>query len=439
MSIVLGIRREEKAWERRAPIVPDDLKELIKNHQFKCIVQSSNAQNANYPRIFPDSDYEAAGAIVKEDMSECDFILGIKEIPIPLLTPEKIFMYFSHTIKGQAYNLKMLQHLVDTKSTLLDYEVVTDEKNRRLIFFGKYAGIAGMIECLWALGQRLSYEGFQTDLTNIKQTFHYESLPDAKNAIKEVGKQLIRDGIPQALKPLVVGFTGYGNVSIGAQEILDLLPMKEITPAELLTLHASDENVIYKVVFKEIDTVKPIDSNQPFDLMDYFKNPEKYESQFEQYVPHLSCLVNCIFWTERNPKLITREHFKNFYRNGNFKLKVIGDISCDIDGAIEATKKATKPDNPVFVYHPEDDTISDGFEGNGPVIMSVDNLPCELARESSIAFSKALKPFIPALVSADYSTNFDNISLPAEVKKAVILFKGKFTPPYEYMKKYITK
>lgn len=432
--MVLGIRREEKAWERRVALTPADVQELINEHDLKVIVQSSTPDNSPYPRIFTDDEYRAAGALVQDDLSECGVILGIKEIPIPHIAPEKVHMYFTHTIKGQRYNMAMLRYLLDNKCTALDYETVTDDQNRRLIFFGKFAGLAGMIDTLWALGQRLRHEGYETSLAEIKLTHEYASLQEAKDHIHEIGQRL---KIPAELRPFTVGFAGYGNVSQGAQEIFDLLPHEKVSPQDILTLTDTSKNVLYKIVFKEIDTVKPKDPNHEFELMDYFRHPQQYESQFAHYVPYLTTLVNCIFWTEENPYLITKEQFKDFYENKKTPLRVIGDISCDIEGAIEATVKATKPDNPVFVYHPVDGTHTDGFIGEGPVIMAVDNLPCELSRDASETFSHALKPFVKALVSADYRVPFSQLELPPELKGSVIVYQGQLTPDYEYMNAFL--
>jgi alpha-aminoadipic semialdehyde synthase len=172
-----------------------------------------------------------------------------------------------------------------------------------------------------------------------------------------------------------------------------------------------------------------------FELDDYFTHPEKYKSVFELYVPYLTLLVNCIYWDKRYPRLLTKNFLKLLYKSEP-RLRVIGDISCDIDGSIEATVKATSPDNPVFVYDPITNRTNDGLVGRGPVIMAVDNLPCEIAKESSIYFSNVLKPFVPAIANADFSVTFDKCQLPPEIKKAVITYQGDLTPDYKYITNY---
>jgi alpha-aminoadipic semialdehyde synthase len=252
-----------------------------------------------------------------------------------------------------------------------------------------------------------------------------------------IGKKIEQDGIPEPIAPLVVGFAGYGNVSRGAQEILDLLPVKEIEPRELETINENFSNkVIYKVVFKEEDIVEPINSQSVFNLQEYYNNPHLYRPVFPKYIQYLSILMNCIYWEEKYPRLITKDFLKENYTD-QMKLEAIGDISVDINGAIEFTEKVTTPDSPVFVYNPVKDEINDGYKGTGVVVMAVDNLPCELPRESSQYFSETLLRFIPSIVKADFSMDFEKLDLPSEIKKAVILYHGRLTPDYEYLNKFL--
>jgi len=433
MSYKIGIRREDKnKWERRVPVVPEHVAELKEKFDIITIIQPSHI------RVFSDEEYRQAGAIVKEDLSDSNIVFAVKEIPISFFQPGKTYVFFAHVIKGQKYNMPMLKKMMELGCNLIDYEKITDEKGRRLVFFGRYAGIAGMIDTLWAFGQRLKLKGISTPLENVKQTIHYESLSDIKKHLTEIGEKISDQGLPESISPLIVGFAGYGNVSRGAQEILDILPVEEISPEELSSTSSNySTNVVYKVVFKEEDLVEKINNpSENFELKDYYEHPEKYKSAFEQYIPHLSILMNCIYWDARYPRLITREFIKKkFYRD--FKLQIIGDISVDIEGAIELTKKVTTPDNPVFVYNPKTEDITDGYTGEGIVVMAVDNLPCELPRESSTSFSETLMRFIPDIVKADFSVDFEDLNLPSEIKKAVILHHGKLTPDYEYINKFL--
>ncbi len=433
MTNKLAIRREDKnKWERRVPLTPAHVSALNTRHNLDITVQSSPI------RVFADDDYTQAGASIHEDISSADVVLAVKEIPIELLLPNKTYVFFSHTIKGQTYNMPLLRRLMELNCQLIDYERIVDDQNRRLVFFGRHAGLAGMIDTLHVLGQRLAGEGINTPLSDIKPTYEYADLPAAKEAVRRVGQKILADGLPVNLLPFVIGVAGYGNVSRGAQEILDLLPMQKTPPAELPDLAAEDNlprNLLYKVVFREEETVEPIKSGQLFDLPEFFNHPERYQSKFSQYLPHLSVLVNCIYWDTPYPRLLTKAQARQLYQAERPpRLRVVGDISCDIEGAIEPTLKATSPDKPAFVWNPVTDTAVDGVAGPGPVIMAVDNLPCELPIEASTSFGDGLLPLIPALAECDFSVNFETCSLPPELKRATIVYHGELTPDYQYLR-----
>lgn len=432
MSFTMGIRKEDKnQWEKRVPLIPKHLKELKEKHGIEAIVQSSPT------RTFGEEEYQKEGITVKENLDGCPVIFAVKEIPEHLFEENKTYVFFAHVIKGQKYNMHMLKTMMEKKCNLIDYEKITDEKNRRLVFFGRYAGIAGMLDSLWAFGQRMKWNEINTPLSDIKQTIHYKNLEEIKQHLKEIGKKIQNNGLNELISPMVVGFAGYGNVSKGAQEILDCLPVREIKPSQLEAIHQNfSDNVIYKVVFKEEDIVEPVFSEATFNLEHYYKNPHLYRSIFQKHVPWLSILMNCIYWDRRYPRLITKEFIEENYM-GQMRLQVVGDISVDVNGAIEFTEKTTSPAEPTYVYNPVRDYIIEGFAGEGVVVMAVDNLPCELPRESSEEFSKILLPFIPDIVKADYTVPFENLKLPAEIKKAVILYQGKLTPDYTYINKFL--
>jgi alpha-aminoadipic semialdehyde synthase len=331
----------------------------------------------------------------------------------------------------------MLKKMMELGCNLIDYEKITDEKGRRLVFFGKFAGLAGMIDTLWAFGQRIKSKGIDSYFSEIKKTIDYKNLDEAKNHLKIIGERIKKEGYPEKLAPIVIGFAGYGNVSMGAQEVLDNFPVKEISPKNISEIQKNFSNkLIYKIVFKEEDIVKPISESKEFDLQEYYTKPELYKTKFHNYINRLTILMNCIYWTKKYPRLVTKEFLNNNYGQ-DFKLHVIGDISVDINGAIEFTEKVTTPDSPVFIYNPETENITDGYENNGVVVMAVDNLPCELPGESSKEFSDSLISFIPSIAKADFSVDFDKLSLPSEIKKAVILYHGKLTPDYSYINKFL--
>lgn len=432
MNKIIGIRREDKnRWERRTPLIPKHLNELKEKHGINSIVQTSPI------RVFSDDDYKKNGLSVKEDLSDCDVVFGVKEMPLDFFKSGTTYVFFSHTVKGQEYNMPMLKKMMDVQCNLIDYERITDDKGKRLLFFGRYAGLAGMVDALWAFGKRVDSQGLKNPFNEIKQTMEYKSLDEIKEHFKKIGDNIKQKGIPETLAPMIIGLAGYGNVSHGAQEILDFLPVKQIRPNQLEAIVENySDKVIYKVVFKEEDMVEPISTEANFDLNDYYKNPHFYRSVFEGYIRRLSILMNCIYWDERYPRLITKEFLEENY-TGQMKLQVVGDISVDINGAIEFTEKYTTPDDPVFVYNPVRDDIIEGYKGSGVAVIAIDNLPCELPKESSQAFSNALLPFVADIAQADYSIDFDKLNLPSEIKKAVVLYHGKLTPTYSYINKFL--
>jgi saccharopine dehydrogenase (NAD+, L-lysine-forming) len=432
MSLMLGIRREDKnKWEKRTPVTPEHVKKLKDEHDINAIIQTSPI------RIFKDKEYQSIGAQVQEDISNSVVIFAVKEIPLDLFEKNKTYVFFAHVIKGQKKNMPMLKKMMQQGCTLIDYEKITDDKGRRLVFFGRYAGLAGMVDSLWAFGQRMRWKGIKTPFSEIEQTINYKDLDEIKDHLNRVGNKIEKNGLNELIAPMVVGFAGYGNVSRGAQEIIDMLPIREIRPSQLEAIRENySDKQIYKVVFKEEDMVEPISSEAEFDLQDYYKNPHLYRSVFQKYIPRLSILMNCIYWDERYPRLITKDFIEENYTL-QMKLQVIGDISVDINGAIEFNVKTTDPGEPVYVYNPIREDIIEGFAGDGVAVLSVDNLPCEVPRESSKAFSESLMPFIPDIVKADYSVKFEKLKLPPEIKKAVVLYNGKLTPNYEYINRFL--
>ncbi len=436
MSKLIGIRHEDKyEMERRAPLTPYHVEQLINRKKLDIIVQTSPK------RVFSDEEYLKAGAKIADNLDECCVILGVKEIPEAFFKPDRTYVFFSHVIKGQPHNMPMLRRMMELGCNLIDYEKIVDEQGRRLIFFGRYAGLAGMINSLWSLGLRLREYGYETPFIKIKQAHKYASLAEARKAISEVGIEIASKGLPTELQPFTIGFTGYGNVSQGAQEILGLLPAIEITPDELLKLNRIQDlpqNLIYKIVFhKEHLSARIIDNG--FDLHEYHTNPERYHSIFEQYIPHLSMLVNGMYWDTKYPRIVTKDYLAKLFSQGRPKLTVIGDITCDVDGSIEITHKGTEIDDPIFVYNPFTRKPTMGYKGEGMLVMAVDILPSELPRDASNAFSDALLNYIKPIADCDFKESYDDLDLPRPIKKALILHNGQLTNDYKYIEKYLNK
>ena len=429
---IAGIRREDKnIWERRTPLTPEAVRQLTATGIRFLIQPSPN-------RIFPDEAYVQAGATVSEDLSACDVVFGVKEMPLNFFQQGKTYVFFAHVIKGQSYNMPMLRRLMEFECTLIDYERIVDDRGKRLVFFGVHAGIAGMIDSFWALGQRLEAEGIKTPFAQIRQAKDYPSLREARRSIRAVAHQLFEQGLPEILRPFVVGFLGYGHTSEGAQSIFDLFPHVTLEPDELEEMNAGTPEsgrVLYKVIFRKPHMYRHREG-RPFKLDTFNQHPDEYESGLGQYLPHLTLLMNCIYWEPRFPKLLTRDMLSELYREQP-RLRVIGDVTCDVRGALDCTVRATTPGNPVYVYLPDRDESVDGVEGDGPVVLAVDNLPCEISREASEYFSQVLVPFVPEIVQCEYDQPFDRLPLSLPIRRAVIVHRGNLTPDYEYLRKFL--
>lgn len=432
---VIGIRLEDKnRWERRVALTPQAVGVLMGRGDLDVHVQSSPI------RAFRDDEYRAAGASVVPELGGCDVVFAVKEVPIHLFREGTTYVFFSHTVKGQHHNMPMLRALMDKRCSLIDYERVVDEKNRRLIFFGWFAGAAGMIETLTLLGKRLAWLGHATPFLGVHPAHDYPDLHAAEEGIRRVGRRLQQELLPAGLAPLVFGIAGYGNVSQGAQHILHFLPFEEIQPSDLPALRQRRDpprDRVFKVVFREEDMAEDREG-LPFDLQRYYREPARFRGTFERHVPHLDVLVNGIFWTGAYPRLLSLDLLRRHTEENRLRLSVIGDISCDIDGSVECTVKSTTPDVPAFVWDPLTGVATDGHEGPGVAVMAVDNLPCELPREASEAFSAALLPHAAAIAHAEWSAPTEALVLPDPIRRALILHRGALTPEYRFMERYLS-
>jgi alpha-aminoadipic semialdehyde synthase len=435
MANRIGIRFEDKnVWERRVPLTPDAVRQLS--------AQGVEIAVERFPRrAFPDAAYAEAGATLSDDVRDCGIVLGIKEMPPDYFRPGGAYFFFSHTIKGQPYNMAMLRSLVDGKCTLLDYERVTDAEGRRLIFFGRYAGIAGMIDTFWALGRRLEALGHDTAFRELKPTHEYTDLEAARAAVSRIGERIAAEGLPEILRPMAVGFTGYGHVSRGAQEVFDLLPHVEVAPDQLGAFvegGGAPGDRLARVVYREENLVEPLDGARPFVLQHYYDHGEAYRSRFEPHLRWLTVLVNGIFWAPQYPKLADEDQLRALFSGPERpRLLVVGDITCDVDGSLACTVKDTEPGDPVYVYDPVTRAAASGFEGRGLAVMAVGNLPCELPREASETFSEALLPFVPGMARADLEGALEAAGLPDPIRRSVILWRGDFAPEFGYMSEFL--
>ncbi len=414
MPRMIGIRREDKnRWERRAPLTPDHVAEL-KRHGVAVAVERSPL------RIFPDDAYVDAGARLVDDLSACPVVVGVKEIPIEKLNPNTAYFFFAHVTKGQPGNMPMLRKIMELGSTLVEYEKIVDERGRRLVFFGRHAGFAGMLDTLAALGRRLIHEGIDSPFASIKLAHEYADLEEAHAELARVAGVIRRDGVPEALHPLVIGFTGSGNVSKGAQEIFDQLPYEEIIPEDLPSLFTNEDlprNILYKVTFTRDD---------------------RASGAMGPCLGYLTALVNGIYWEPGHPRVVSNDDLRALYANGaSPRLRVIGDITCDLHGSIEANVKITTPGDPVYVYDVASGVAISGVAGRGPVILAVDNLPCELPVDASQHFGDALLRFLPALARCDWTRPFETLELQDEIRRAVVVHRGRLTPHFAHLERHL--
>lgn len=434
----IGMRREDKnRWERRAPLAPSHVSELVKRG-VKVVVQPSNL------RTYNDKTYREAGAIIQDDLSEADVIISVKEVPIPLLIPYKTYMFFSHTIKAQPNNMPMLDDILKKSIRLIDYERITDGESRRLVRFGQFAGYAGMIDMLHALGDRLLAKGYSTPLLHVGYSYCYSKLASAFEAVKALGEEIANFGLPKDLCPLTFVFTSEGAVSKGAQEVFKLLPHKMVTPDEMVELvknQAADPYTVYGTILTAEHLVAPNDAGAKFSKDDYYQHPEKYHAVFsDKYLPSTSVIINCMYWDGRFPRLITTQQMKDLHVSGKHRLLGVADISADIQGSIEFLIKTTSIDHPLFVYDPlttdihEMTTDRKFMYRDGILFLAVDNLPTEFPREATQWFGDHLLPYVENVVRSDPQKPIDeNSDLAPEVRRAVVASHGKLTPSFQYI------
>uniref|UniRef100_A0AAV1VLI7 Saccharopine dehydrogenase (NAD(+), L-glutamate-forming) n=1 Tax=Peronospora matthiolae TaxID=2874970 RepID=A0AAV1VLI7_9STRA len=433
----VGIVRETyNKWERRVPLTPMHVKELVQQG-VRVLVQPSTV------RVFSDEQYLRAGATVSDDLTAANVIVGVKQVPEPALLADKTYLFFSHTIKAQPENMALLDAVLHRRITLIDYECITEASGKRLIAFGANAGRAGMIAGFRGLGERLINMGISSPFVNVASAYMYADLEHAKEAVEAAGRRILKDGLPKELAPMTFAFTGNGKVSKGAQEIFKLMPHEMVHPSELPNLPMNNR-VLYGTVIDDPAFLVKSRSEDPRTPLraHYYQHPHQYEAAFhEKVLPYTSMLVNCMYWDDRFPRLITREQIRKLRSAGNQKLLGIADISCDIGGSVEFLERATEIERPFALYDVAEDKMSDDgdFRGlggdNGIMMMGVDILPSELARESSQQFGDSLLKYANTLSSISSSDVplYEHKELPAELRGACIASNGVLTPRYEYI------
>ncbi len=405
----LGIIRETRLDERRTPLIPDHINKIKKIYEnVKIIIQPSKI------RCFNNDEYENAGAEINENLNECNLILGVKEIDSELLIKDKTYLFFSHTSKIQSDNSaavqgtpgmdkkELLKTILEKRITLIDYENIRDNNGARYLGFGRFAGIVGCYNSL-AL-----YENFVKNF-KMKRTFELGHYNNLKNSL--VNKKFSK------IKILV---TGDGRVNRGVLEMLNHTNITEISKEDYLLKN-------YDIpVFCNLKTADYVtfDSKKSFDLQHFINYPKKYRSKTHEFLKSTNLLISAHYWDPNSPKIFELKNLKDYS-----SLKVIGDITCDINGSIPTTLKSTSIENPYF-YYDKNNFSECKLSLNALAIMAVDNLPSELPRDSSTEFGDGiLKEVLPYIIGPDDK----------RIDSATITKNGFFQPKYSYLENYIKK
>ncbi len=396
----IGILRETRdPPDRRVPFTPGQLAELNRLYpDLEIIVQPSEI------RCYTDQEYLDHHAVLSEDLSACDLLIGVKEVDIDALIPGKSYLFFSHTAKKQSYNRKLLQAIAAKGITLLDYEYLTGPDGMRVVAFGRWAGIVGAYNGLRAYGER----------------YHIFLLQPAHLCHDRI--EMIRELKKVSLQPIKILVTGGGRVAGGALETLREAGIREVSPDEFLNRNYTE------AVVCRIDPwhyVRRTDRSD-FDLQHFFSHPEMYESTFKPYTKVTDLFIACHFWDPASPVFMTLTDM----REPDFKIRVIADVSCDLNGPVPSTIRASTIADPFYGYDPMTETETPPFNLRSITVMAVDNLPGELPRDASEDFGDMLiNNLIPALAGDDRA---------GIIARATITEKGNLTPFFGYLEDYLS-
>lgn len=399
--MTIGLIREGKVPpDKRVPFTPLQAEEIEQRFPFvKVLCQESSV------RCFKDDEYRALDIEVRSSLEDCDILMGIKEVPIDNLIEGKTYLFFSHTIKKQPYNRALLQAILKKKIRLIDYEALKDKQGNRLVAFGRYAGIVGTYNGLWTYGNR--YGGF-----TLRRAHECYDVNDLKIELRKI-----------KLPPVKIILTGAGRVGKGAMETLDSAGIRKVNPSDFLTKQFNEP--VY-VQLSSADYHVRIAGGH-FNREEFHLYPERYASTFLDYTRVADVLMAGAYWNPKAPVLFTRQDMLS----PDFKIKIIADITCDIEGSIPSTKKATSIIDPLYDYDASTDTLQPALSDDRYVtVMAVDNLPCELPRSASEEFGKDLiDKVLPVLLQ---TSDVDDI-----IKRATITENGKLTEPFLYLTDYV--
>ncbi len=397
----LGIIREGKnPPDKRVPLTPEQCVDLEKRFpHVEVVIQNSQV------RKISDDAYSTLGLKIVDDVSDCDILIGVKEVNKSDLIPNKKYLFFSHTYKKQPYNRDLLQTILDKKIQLIDYEVLTKPNGARLIGFGRYAGIVGC------------YNGFLTygkkhNLYNLKPANQCEDRVEFENQLKNVK-------LPNDFK---VVLTGFGRVGHGAREVIDSIGLREVTADEFLT-QEFNEPVYTQLNVKDYFARKDgADFNKP----NFYKSGKGHISVFNKYMEVANMYIACHYWNSSSPFIFTREDIKS----NSIKTTVVADISCDIDGPVASTIRPSTIADPIYGYDPQTESEADFMKDGIIAVMAVDNLPCELPKDASEDFgNELLDKILPSLFGEDTDKIIE--------RGSQTNLNGELMPNFAYLKDYL--
>jgi hypothetical protein len=395
-----AIIKERKNPPDRRVVFPPKLCKVV-NKEFpdlKLSVESSDI------RFFKDEEYDSEGFLPVNDISDCDVLLGVKEVPINALIPNKKYFFFSHTIKKASYNRGLLKAVLSKNIELYDHETITKSSGSRLIGFGRYAGIVGAYNGFIAYGKKN----------------HLWDMPKAENLS---GLDKMKQELSKLILPNIkVCLTGSGKVANGAKEILDFLNIRQVSVKEYLS-NSFDEAVYCKIDVLDYNKRK---DGRVLDKSDFYNNAADYESDFMRFASNTDYFIAGHFYDNAAPFLYTREDCKSV----NFKIKVVADVSCDIDGPVASTIRPSTIADPIYGYDPQTESEIDFMDNRAIVVMAVDNLPCELPKDASEGFGEM---FLEYVIPAFYNNDKDGVLERSKMTTS----EGELTARYEYLQDYV--
>ncbi|MBI1223660.1 MAG: alanine dehydrogenase [Bacteroidetes bacterium] len=395
----IGIIKEGKIPpDSRVPLTPLQCKQAMVEFPIEIVVESCPT------RCYKDEEYQEAGIKVTNDIRDCDVLMGVKEVPISQLVPNKTYFFFSHTIKKQPYNRKLLWAILDKKIRLIDYEVLKDETGNRLIAFGRFAGMVGAHNAIWTFGQR--HKAFS--LPRMKDFHDYQEAKDFYQAI--------------SLPAIKIVLTGHGRVANGAADVLRDMGVQEISPADFL------EKTFQKPVFTQISSQDYVakKNERAFVKREFYEHPERFKSIFSKFYKVADVMINGIFWNNSAPAFFSKAEMAS----PDFHIQVIADVTCDIApvSSIPSTIKASTIADPVFGFNPKTSEETAPFLTDSVDMMTIDNLPNEMPRDASMAFGKMfLQHIMPQLLK----------SKSVVIENGTIAKDGHLTRHFRYLNDYV--